>query len=324
MVCWTRPSSGDGGRRKKAVTVVPSGGANGADATAEGVPPAATAAAAAAGTATGTHAHDGTPIKNGKPCCDACDGAHITSECPIFKGKKRDSHKDAQKGKGPQIGGDGGSFTLRSARVVRQPGDGSCLFHSMAYGLGGTSASSLRREIADWIAANPRLEIAETPVSDWVRWDSSWCVAQSPTTALHLHLYHPYHSTRSPPMSNALRVLYTRSPRLGGSRACSSVATYARRMRVSGWGGGIEMAACSLLKGVNIHGAYIHSRADILATRSHPVSAVSLCSLSLTLSCSSQLPRSEPTDEDAFCVRRSPCSVRVKADGQLLSTNLVL
>ena len=95
-------------------------------------------------------------------------------------------------------------------------------------------------------------------------------------------------------------------------------------MRVSGWGGGIEMAACSLLKGVNIHGAYIHSRADILATRSHPVSAVSLCSLSLTLSCSSQLPRSEPTDEDAFCVRRSPCSVRVKADGQLLSTNLVL
>ena len=171
------------------MTVVPSGGANGADATAEGVPPAATAAAAAAGTAAGTHAHDGTPIKNGKPCCDACDGAHITSECPIFKGKKRDSHKDAQKGKGPQIGGDGGSFTLRSARVVRQPGDGSCLFHSMAYGLGGTSASSLRREIADWIAANPRLEIAETPVSDWVRWDSSWCVAQSPTTTLHLHLY---------------------------------------------------------------------------------------------------------------------------------------
>ena len=48
-----------------------------------------------------------------------------------------------------------------------------------------------------------------------------WCVAQSPTTTLHLHLYHPYHSTRSPPMSNALRVLYTRSPRLGGSRACS-------------------------------------------------------------------------------------------------------
>ena len=105
-----------------------------------------------------------------------------------------------------QIGGDGGSFTLRSARVVRQPGDGSCLFHSMAYGLGGTSATSLRREIADWIAANPRHEIAETPVSDWVQWDSS-----------------------------------------------CSVATYARRMRVSGWGGGIEMAACSVLKGVNIH-----------------------------------------------------------------------
>jgi hypothetical protein len=33
----------------------------------------------------------------------------------------------------------------------------------------------------------------------------------------------------------------------------SSVAEYARRMAMSGWGGGIEMAACSLLKNVNVH-----------------------------------------------------------------------
>lgn len=172
MVCWTRPSSEGGGRRRKAVTVVPDAGEDAP--TDEGVPPRA-----AGGAATAKHAHDGTPMVNGKPCCDACDGTHLTSECPLYKGKKRDKHKDAQKGKGPQIGGDGGSFTLRSARVVRQPGDGSCLFHSMAYGLGGTSATSLRRDIADWIAAHPRHEIAETPVSDWVRWDSSWCVAVS-------------------------------------------------------------------------------------------------------------------------------------------------
>lgn len=172
MVCWTRPTSSEGGsRRKKAVTVVPADST--ATSTDEGVPPRIEGGATVG---TGTHAHDGTPIVNGKPCCDACDGTHLTSECPVFKGKKRDKHKDAQKGKGPQIGGDGGSFTLRSARVVRQPGDGSCLFHSMAYGLGGTSATALRRDIADWIGANPRHEIAETPVSDWVRWDSSWCV----------------------------------------------------------------------------------------------------------------------------------------------------
>ena len=33
----------------------------------------------------------------------------------------------------------------------------------------------------------------------------------------------------------------------------TSVSTYASRMAVSGWGGGIEMAACSHLKRVNVH-----------------------------------------------------------------------
>jgi len=35
--------------------------------------------------------------------------------------------------------------------------------------------------------------------------------------------------------------------------ANTSVSNYARRMAVSGWGGGIEMAVCSLLKKVNVH-----------------------------------------------------------------------
>ena len=107
---------------------------------------------------------------------------------------------------------DGKAFVLRRARVIPQPAEGSCLFHCMAYTLDGTSAASLRREIADWIGANPTVKIADTIVSDWVRWESG-----------------------------------------------SSVSTYARRMRVRGWGGGIEMAACSVLKGVNIHGARIIS-----------------------------------------------------------------
>jgi len=137
----------------------------------------------------------------GKPlCCDACDGKHETAACPYFK-KKRDPHRDAQKGKGPSMGGSGGNFTLKTAREVRQPGDGeavissthfritanceysavsvlsklfsfalgNCLFHSLAYGLGSShSASSLRRSIAAYIGKNPQLEIAETPLSDWV------------------------------------------------------------------------------------------------------------------------------------------------------------
>jgi hypothetical protein len=33
----------------------------------------------------------------------------------------------------------------------------------------------------------------------------------------------------------------------------SSAGNYASRMSRGGWGGGIEMAACSLLKNVNVH-----------------------------------------------------------------------
>ena len=102
------------------------------------------------------------------------------------------------------MGGAGGNFVLRHGRVVRQPGDGSCLFHSMAYGLGGTeSASNLRRAIGSFIAGNPDLEICETPMKDWVKWDSN-----------------------------------------------ASVSVYARRISRAGWGGGIEMAACSRMKKV--------------------------------------------------------------------------
>ena len=41
--------------------------------------------------------------------------------------KKRDAHRDAQKGSGPSIGGSGGNFVLRAARVVGQPGDGAMI-----------------------------------------------------------------------------------------------------------------------------------------------------------------------------------------------------
>ena len=103
------------------------------------------------------------------------------------------------------MGGAGGNFVLRHGRVVPQPGDGSCLFHSMNYGIGGgEGASSLRRAIGSFIADNPGLEICETPMRDWVKWDSN-----------------------------------------------SSVSTYAKRISRSGWGGGIEMAACSRMKKVS-------------------------------------------------------------------------
>ena len=106
--------------------------------------------------------------------CDKCDSKkHSTANCPHYR-KKRGSHPDEQKGKGRSIGGGGGNFVLKKAKVVRQPGDGSCLFHSLCYGLSnGTRASTLRREIANFIAKNPRLKIADSPLSDWIKWESN-------------------------------------------------------------------------------------------------------------------------------------------------------
>ncbi len=119
-----------------------------------------------------------TDSKGKKLCCDACDGPHLTAECPLYKGKAREKHKDGQKGKPKEIGsGTGGNFVLSKAKEVRMPPDGSCLFHSLCYGLGMSSAPSLRKEIANFIAKNPDLEIAGDPLKDWIAWDGGGSVS---------------------------------------------------------------------------------------------------------------------------------------------------
>eukprot|EP00929_Paragymnodinium_shiwhaense_P046379 TRINITY_DN23605_c0_g1_i1.p1 TRINITY_DN23605_c0_g1~~TRINITY_DN23605_c0_g1_i1.p1 ORF type:complete len:539 (-),score=105.11 TRINITY_DN23605_c0_g1_i1:205-1821(-) len=152
--------------------------------------------------------------------CDKCDGPHPTDSCPHFK-KAREKHKDAWVNYGSktpkQMGVDRGKFVLYNAKCVRQPGDGSCLYHSLCYGLNSVksgaavvktaSARELRSELAAFVERNPMLEIAGDTIEEWVRWDSN-----------------------------------------------SSVTAYARKMANSShWGGGIEMASCALLKKVNIH-----------------------------------------------------------------------
>jgi len=152
---------------------------------------------------------------DGTSVCEKCDGQHNGDNCPYFR-KDREKHRDAtqhfsgksgeKKKPGPTVAK--GELVLSNPRVVCQPGDGSCLFLSLSYGLGGRngSASSLRREIASYILRNPSLEIADTPLQDWVSWDSGL-----------------------------------------------PLAVYAAKMGVTGWGGGIEMAACARLKGVDVH-----------------------------------------------------------------------
>lgn len=145
--------------------------------------------------------------------CDRCDGRHATESCPHFS-KPREQHKDAWAhygAKRPQLGASRGVLYKRNGQCIRQPADGSCLFHSLCYGLNSQSgqrlrASELRKQLAGFIEQNPELDIAGDSIEEWVRWDSN-----------------------------------------------SSAFSYARKMASSGWGGGLEMAACSHLKGVDIH-----------------------------------------------------------------------
>lgn len=149
--------------------------------------------------------------RSAKVKCGRCDGGHESSVCPHFR-KQRFKHPDAQAGKPRSIGRDAFPLMLRRCRVVSQPGDGSCLYHSLRYGLKRMrgadcvpDAKELRHSLARWVASNGQLRIAETPLSLWVRWDSGL-----------------------------------------------QPSAYANRMARSGWGGGIEMAACSHLMNCNI------------------------------------------------------------------------
>ena len=84
------------------------------------------------------------------------------------------------------------------------------MFHSLAYGLNdGSDAIKLRRDLCQCIATTPMLMIAQTPLYEWIQWETN------------------------------------------GQKTHGQ---YAASMSKPGqWGGGIEMAVFSLLKGVNVH-----------------------------------------------------------------------
>lgn len=112
-------------------------------------------------------------------CCDKCDGPHETHACPHFK-KAREKHPDAWVAKGTAANRRASSdqeevkiLSNEQARVVSMPGDGSCLFHSLSYGLSDRpSASSLRRDICAYMVKNPDMTIADTAIKDWIKYDS--------------------------------------------------------------------------------------------------------------------------------------------------------
>jgi len=123
--------------------------------------------------------------------CDKCDGAHETERCPHFK-QSREQHADslAHFSGGSAARGSGGAAAAAARqceapktlpqqgyRRFRMPGDGSCLFHSIAFGLKAIGyrsedGHSVRQRVAEFIAENPEFEITGTPLRDWVNWDS--------------------------------------------------------------------------------------------------------------------------------------------------------
>lgn len=109
--------------------------------------------------------------KEGIACCDRCDGKHATDLCPHFPKPRDTSHPDALPSRHRKKLLHNNAFTSSlpgevysssDLLIVRQPGDGSCLFHSLAYGLNdnASSASSLRSLIADFILKNHNYKIA--------------------------------------------------------------------------------------------------------------------------------------------------------------------
>jgi len=124
--------------------------------------------------------------------CERCDEAHATEWCPHFK-QPRDQHADAwQHYSGDASRSQGGAATLareciaprflahHQMRVARMPGDGTCLFHSIAYGLTALgyreAGHTVRRRVANFIADRPDFEITGTPLRSWIEWDSQMTV----------------------------------------------------------------------------------------------------------------------------------------------------
>jgi sentrin-specific protease 1 len=110
-------------------------------------------------------------------CCDRCGKSHESSQCPHFRHERLD-HPDAQVKLFDM--GDTSSSTLPGSlydsaevEVVQQPPDGSCLLHSISYGLeDGTSARVLREECCNFIRlSGESFTVNGNSLSQWIFWD---------------------------------------------------------------------------------------------------------------------------------------------------------
>lgn len=145
--------------------------------------------------------------------CDRCDGCHLSAECPHFR-RPRDEHRDAQPmplAERPPPSTSAPAIIHRG-KLIKQPGDGSCLYHSIVSGLQRLrlprpTAANLRKQLAAWARVHPRKRIAGSTVRAWLHWE------------------------------------------MGGRE---SLEDYCSRQAVGGWGGVIEIIGAAVEFGVSI------------------------------------------------------------------------
>ena len=117
------------------------------------------------------------------PSCGKCGGAHASEKCPHYE-DDCENHKDAQEnlGQGHPARArvsTGDYFLLPCSRagIVRQPGDGSCLYHALLYGLDNSYKASaekalmLRQELASFLLDNAELTQSGDALREWVEWE---------------------------------------------------------------------------------------------------------------------------------------------------------
>lgn len=58
-------------------------------------------------------------------------------------------------------------------KIIKQPGDGNCLFHSLSYGLGNTNHKDLRFKIVNWILNNKKFKTSGITLEEWILWETN-------------------------------------------------------------------------------------------------------------------------------------------------------
>ncbi len=117
------------------------------------------------------------------PQCASCgETGHSAEFCTHFP-QERSEHADAwtHLDQAPELEADDGhDVLLMDASVVRQPGDGHCLFHSLGAALAREEAQpsgeALRQELVQWLRAHKEEVHNGSTFSEWIDRDSSLTV----------------------------------------------------------------------------------------------------------------------------------------------------